>query len=81
MESATIAAQGYRFQFLTARIMCIDKPLHGEINYPVRLTIFDEGAVSEHLQIVIESIELLKQAESKHSRKLNAMNHLSDKLY
>lgn len=46
-----------------------------KLNYPVRLIIFYEGAVSEHLQIGIESIELLKQEESSlHSRKLRTFN-------
>ncbi len=35
MESATIAAQGYRFRVPYGTLLCVsDKPLHGEIKLP-----------------------------------------------
>ncbi|MEQ4986532.1 AMP nucleosidase [Proteus sp. fly-1089] len=76
MESATIAAQGYRFRVPYGTLLCVsDKPLHGEIKLPGQANHFYEGAVSEHLQIGIQAIELLKQEESNlHSRKLRTFN-------
>jgi nucleoside phosphorylase len=39
MESATIAAQGYRFRVPYGTLLCLsDKPLHGEIKLPGRRT-------------------------------------------
>lgn len=41
MESATIAAQGYRFRVPYGTLLCVsDKPLHGEIKLPAGLTAF-----------------------------------------
>lgn len=76
MESATIAAQGYRFRVPYGTLLCVsDKPLHGEIKLPGQANHFYEGAVSEHLQIGIQSIELLKEEEEHlHSRKLRTFN-------
>lgn len=52
MESATIAAQGYRFRVPYGTLLCVsDKPLHGEIKLPGQANHFYEGAISEHLQI------------------------------
>jgi AMP nucleosidase len=54
MESATIAAQGYRFRVPYGTLLCVsDKPLHGEIKLPGQANRFYEGAISEHLQIGI----------------------------
>ncbi|EMH9440529.1 AMP nucleosidase [Proteus mirabilis] len=76
MESATIAAQGYRFRVPYGTLLCVsDKPLHGEIKLSGQANHFYEGAVSEHLQIGIHAIELLKDEEDKlHSRKLRTFN-------
>ncbi len=39
MESATIAARGYRFRVPYGTLLCVsDKPLHGEIKLPGGLT-------------------------------------------
>ncbi len=41
MESATIAAQGYRFRVPYGTLLCVsDKPLHGEIKLPGRANRF-----------------------------------------
>ena len=54
MESATIAAQGYRFRVPYGTLLCVsDKPLHGEIKLPGQANPFYERAISEHLQIGI----------------------------
>lgn len=76
MESATIAAQGYRFRVPYGTLLCVsDKPLHGEIKLPGQANRFYEGAISEHLQIGICAIDLLRaEGEHLHSRKLRTFN-------
>ncbi|MEB3414727.1 AMP nucleosidase [Alteriqipengyuania sp. WL0013] len=76
MESATIAAQGYRFRVPYGTLLCVsDKPLHGEIKLPGQANEFYEEAIGAHLQIGIRTCELLKRdSESLHSRKLRAFN-------
>ncbi|NDL61769.1 AMP nucleosidase [Acerihabitans arboris] len=76
MESATIAAQGYRFRVPYGTLLCVsDKPLHGEIKLPGQANRFYEGAISEHLQIGICAIELLRaEGDRLHSRKLRTFN-------
>ncbi|APG62770.1 AMP nucleosidase [Sphingorhabdus lutea] len=76
MESATIAAQGYRFRVPYGTLLCVsDKPLHGEIKMPGQANRFYEEAIASHLQIGIQTCKLLKDAgNSLHSRKLRAFN-------
>ena len=76
MESATIAAQGYRFRVPYGTLLCVsDKPLHGEIKLPGQANRFYEGSISEHLQIGIKAVDLLRSEGAKlHSRKLRAFD-------
>ncbi|WP_067707223.1 MULTISPECIES: AMP nucleosidase [unclassified Erwinia] len=76
MESATIAAQGYRFRVPYGTLLCVsDKPIHGEIKLPGQANRFYEGAISEHLQIGIYAIDLLRaEGDKLHSRKLRTFN-------
>ncbi len=76
MESATIAAQGYRFRVPYGTLLCVsDKPLHGEIKLPGQANRFYEGAISEHLQIGISAVEMLRREGGRvHSRKLRAFD-------
>ena len=76
MESATIAAQGYRFRVPYGTLLCVsDKPLHGEIKLPGQANRFYEGSISEHLQIGIHAIDLLRaEGTNLHSRKLRAFD-------
>ncbi|WP_235890416.1 AMP nucleosidase [Sandaracinobacter neustonicus] len=76
MESATIAAQGYRFRVPYGTLLCVsDKPLHGEIKLPGQANRFYEGAISEHLQIGIVAVEMLRAEGGRvHSRKLRAFD-------
>ncbi|WP_380179073.1 AMP nucleosidase [Kalamiella sp. sgz302252] len=76
MESATIAAQGYRFRVPYGTLLCVsDKPIHGEIKLPGQANRFYEGAISEHLQIGICAIDLLRaEGDKLHSRKLRTFN-------
>jgi AMP nucleosidase len=76
MESATIAAQGYRFRVPYGTLLCVsDKPIHGEIKLPGQANRFYEEAIAAHLQIGIRTCALLNEAgNSLHSRKLRAFN-------
>jgi AMP nucleosidase len=76
MESATIAAQGYRFRVPYGTLLCIsDKPLHGEIKLPGQANRFYERAIGEHLMIGIAACELMRANSWRlHSRKLRAFN-------
>jgi AMP nucleosidase len=76
MESATIAAQGFRFRVPYGTLLCVsDKPLHGELKLPGQANRFYERAISEHMRIGIEACEELRREGPKlHSRKLRAFN-------
>lgn len=76
MESATLAAQGYRFRVPYGTLLCVsDKPLHGELKLPGQANRFYERAIAEHLKIGIETCEQLRREGAKlHSRKLRAFN-------
>ena len=76
MESATIAAQGYRFRAPYGTLLCVsDKPLHGELKLPGQANRFYEQAIGQHLRIGIEAMNLLRQeGAGLHSRKLRAFD-------
>ncbi|MDB5671520.1 MAG: nucleosidase [Alphaproteobacteria bacterium] len=76
MESATVAAQGYRFRVPYGTLLCVsDKPLHGEIKLPGQANAFYERAISQHLRIGIETTRILKREGAKlHSRKLRSFD-------
>ena len=76
MESATIAAQGYRFRVPYGTLLCVsDKPLHGELKLPGQANRFYEQAIAAHMQIGIKTCELMRDEGAKlHSRKLRAFN-------
>ena len=75
MESATIAANGFRFRVPYGTLLCVsDKPLHGELKLPGMASDFYKTQVSRHLQIGIRAMELLRQMPIGriHSRKLRS---------
>ncbi len=74
MESATIAAQGYRFRVPYGTLLCVsDKPLHGEIKLPGQANKFYEEAIAAHLAIGTTTVDLLRaEGQRLHSRKLRA---------
>ena len=76
MESATVAAQGYRFRVPYGTLLCVsDKPLHGELKLPGQANAFYEKAISQHLRIGIEALNLLqREGEGLHSRKLRSFD-------
>ena len=75
MESATIAANGFRFRVPYGTLLCVsDKPLHGELKLPGMATQFYKTQVSHHLQIGVRAMELLRDMPlgEIHSRKLRS---------
>ncbi len=77
MESATIAANGFRFRVPYGTLLCVsDKPLHGELKLPGMASSFYRSQVSRHLQIGIRAMELLRDMpmEKIHSRKLRSFS-------
>ena len=75
MESATIAANGFRFRVPYGTLLCVsDKPLHGEIKLPGMANHFYRERVDQHLRIGMRAIDLLRQERpgSLHSRKLRS---------
>jgi AMP nucleosidase len=76
MESATLAAQGYRFRVPYGTLLCVsDKPIHGEIKLPGQANRFYERAIAEHLQIGIAAVDQLRGEGARlHSRKLRAFD-------
>ena len=76
MESATVAAQGYRFRVPYGTLLCVsDKPLHGELKLPGQANAFYERAISQHLRIGIEALNLLqREGDDLHSRKLRSFD-------
>ena len=76
MESATIAAQGFRFRVPYGTLLCVsDKPLHGELKLPGQANRFYEEAIAAHLKIGVTACELLRAEGTRlHSRKLRAFN-------
>jgi AMP nucleosidase len=76
MESATIAAQGYRFRVPYGTLLCVsDKPLHGELKLPGQANLFYEQSINQHLKIGITAMDLLRREGTRlHSRKLRAFD-------
>ncbi|NRF68008.1 AMP nucleosidase [Aquincola sp. S2] len=75
MESATIAANGFRFRVPYGTLLCVsDKPLHGEIKLPGMANHFYRERVDQHLRIGMRAIELLRRQrlDQLHSRKLRS---------
>jgi AMP nucleosidase len=75
MESATIAANGFRFRVPYGTLLCVsDKPLHGELKLPGMASAFYRTQVDRHLRIGIRALELIRDMplERIHSRKLRS---------
>jgi AMP nucleosidase len=80
MESATIAANGFRFRVPYGTLLCVsDKPLHGELKLPGMATEFYRRQVGQHLEIGIRAMEKLRAMapERLHSRKLRSFSETS----
>ena len=77
MESATIAANGFRLRVPYGTLLCVsDKPLHGEIKLPGMANAFYRERISQHLQVGIATLRSLREAgiEGLHSRKLRSFD-------
>ncbi|ESW62377.1 MAG: AMP nucleosidase [Rhodobacter sp. CACIA14H1] len=77
MESATIAANGFRFRVPYGTLLCVsDKPLHGELKLPGMASEFYKTQVARHLQIGVRAMERLREMpiERIHSRKLRSFD-------
>jgi AMP nucleosidase len=75
MESATIAANGFRFRVPYGTLLCVsDKPLHGEIKLPGMANNFYRERIDQHLRIGIRAIEIMRRGglDQLHSRKLRS---------
>lgn len=58
MESATVAANGFRYRIPHATLLCVsDKPLHGQPKLPGEAKRFYEESKNQHLAIAIEALE------------------------
>ena len=78
MESATIAANGYRYRVPYGTLLCVsDRPLHGEIKLPGMADAFYQERISQHLEIGLRAVDLLREeakAGTLHSRKLRSFD-------
>jgi AMP nucleosidase len=73
MESAAVAANGFRFRVPYGTLLCVsDKPLQGEIKLAGMAGEFYRRRVGQHLEIGLKAIDKLKSQERErlHSRKL-----------
>jgi AMP nucleosidase len=80
MESATIAANGFRFRVPYGTLLCVsDKPLHGEIKLPGMANTFYRERVDQHLRIGMRAIEILRSQgpQRLHSRKLRSFDEVA----
>jgi len=78
MESATIAANGFRFRVPYGTLLCVsDKPLHGELKLRGMANTFYRERIDQHLQIGLEAIRILREdvgPDEIHSRKLRSFD-------
>ena len=77
MESATVAANGFRFRVPYGTLLCVsDKPLHGELKLRGMANTFYRERINQHLQIGLETIRILREegADRLHSRKLRSFD-------
>jgi len=61
MESATIAANGYRYRIPHATLLCVsDKPLHGRPKLSGEAQAFYANSKEKHLEIAIRTVEAIR---------------------
>lgn len=75
MESATIAANGFRLRVPYGTLLCVsDKPLQGELKLPGMASKFYQDQVEQHLEIGMLALKKLAAMEPErlHSRKLRS---------
>lgn len=78
MESATIAANGFRLRVPYGTLLCVsDKPLHGELKLRGMANQFYRERINQHLKIGLEAIRILRDEvgpDHLHSRKLRSFD-------
>ncbi len=77
MESATIAANGFRLRVPYGTLLCIsDKPLQGELKLPGMASEFYKNQVAQHLEIGMLALNKMSamKPERLHSRKLRSFD-------
>ena len=78
MESATVAANGFRFRVPYGTLLCVsDKPLHGELKLRGMANAFYRERINQHLEIGLEAIRILRDEtgpDALHSRKLRSFD-------
>jgi AMP nucleosidase len=62
MESATVAANGFRFRIPHATLLCVsDKPLHGAPKLPGEAREFYEQSKRQHIAIALAALDQVRQ--------------------
>lgn len=78
MESATVAANGYRYRVPYGTLLCAsDRPIHGEIKLPGMADAFYQERVGQHLKIGLRTVDYLAEEARDgrlHSRKLRSFD-------
>lgn len=76
MESATIAANGFRLRIPYGTLLCVsDKPMHGEIKLRGMANAFYRERINQHLKIALQAVRTLQNdIGALHSRKLRSLN-------
>lgn len=80
MESATIAANGFRFRVPYGTLLCVsDKPLHGQLKLPGMADQFYRERVDQHLKIGMTAMEKIRERGTArlHSRKLRSFTEVA----
>jgi len=80
MESAAIAANGFRYRVPYGTLLCVsDKPMQGEIKLAGMAGEFYRQRVGQHLEIGLKALENLKvqERERLHSRKLRSFTEVA----
>ena len=79
MESATVAANGFRFRVPYGTLLIVsDRPLHGELKLPGMASEFYRRQVDRHLEVGVRAVEIMRDlpTERLHSRKLRSFNEV-----
>lgn len=77
MESATIAANGFRLRVPYGTLLCVsDKPMHGEIKLRGMANAFYQERISQHFKIGLEAVRVIREngVGQLHSRKLRSLH-------
>ena len=62
MESATVAANGFRYRVPSATLLCVsDKPLHGKPKLPESAQTFYSDTKEQHLDVACAAIDLARK--------------------